>query len=118
VESTEVTAVRQSTLWLEKVRTLVPIIDTWYTTGLRATGSNDFKVKDIFVRERLMIGLQAKKSAYQSGTLYQTTFLNISRWPMAVVGLGVAAEAIDSFAQLTATKVARHRTALRTLRTS
>jgi len=81
------------------------VVDTWYTSGLRATGSNDFRVRDLFVPERLMIGLQAKKSAYQSGTLYQTGFIDISGWPMAVVGLGVAVEAIDAFAELAATKV-------------
>jgi len=27
------------------------ILDTWYTTGLRGTGSNDYRVQDLFVPE-------------------------------------------------------------------
>ncbi len=80
------------------------IIDTWYTTGLRATGSHDMKVDDVFVPESRMIDLTAKKSPFKSGPLYQAPFLQIFGWPLAFVGLGVAAEAIDSFTELASSK--------------
>ncbi len=80
------------------------IIDTWYTTGLRATGSHDMKVDDVFVPEGRIIDLTDKKSPFKSSTLYRLPFLQIFGWPLAFVGLGVAAEAIDSFTELAVNK--------------
>ena len=80
------------------------IIDTWHTTGMRATGSHDLKVEDVFVPEGRALDNQAKTSAYQAGTLYQTSFRKIFGWPLAFVGLGIAAEAIDAFTDLAVNK--------------
>lgn len=80
------------------------ILDTWYTTGLRATGSHDMKVDGAFVPESRVIDLTAKKSSFKSGTLYQVPFLQIFGWPLAFVGLGVAAEALDAFTDLARSK--------------
>lgn len=81
------------------------VLDTWYTTGLRASGSHDIKVVDAFVPEGRKIDLFVKKSAFQKGALYQTGLQQVLGPPLAFVALGVAAEAIDAFAELTAAKV-------------
>lgn len=68
------------------------ILDTWYTTGLRGTGSNDYKTEDLFVpEERTFSLLDAPK---REGTIWARpdTFLR----KMSGVPLGVAADAIDT----------------------
>ncbi len=80
------------------------IIDTWHTTGLSATGSNDMQVEDAFVPEARALNNMAKKSDFQAGTLFQTSFREIFGWPLAFTGLGIAAEAIDAFTDLAVNK--------------
>jgi indole-3-acetate monooxygenase len=80
------------------------IVDTWNTTGLRGTGSHDFKVDDVFVPAGRAIDTSLQRSPFQSGALYQSRFQQIFGWPLAYVGLGIAAEAIDSFAVLADSK--------------
>ncbi len=71
----------------------VSILDTWYTTGLRGSGSHDFTVIDCFVPEEQTFSYQELKF-YRSGTLY--------RFPMNIlfkaggVPLGVARAARDA----------------------
>jgi alkylation response protein AidB-like acyl-CoA dehydrogenase len=71
----------------------VSILDTWYTTGLRGSGSHDFTVSDCFVPEERTFSYQELKF-YRSGTLY--------RFPMNIlfkaggVPLGVARAALDA----------------------
>jgi alkylation response protein AidB-like acyl-CoA dehydrogenase len=80
------------------------IVDTWNTVGLRGTGSHDFKVEDAFVPKGRAIDTSVQRSPYQSGTLYQARFAQIFGWPLAFVGLGIAAEALAAFAELADTK--------------
>lgn len=68
------------------------ILDTWYTTGLRGTGSNDYRAQDLFVPEEHSFSyLQPAK---REGALWAKpdTFLR----KMAGVPLGIAADAIDT----------------------
>jgi alkylation response protein AidB-like acyl-CoA dehydrogenase len=68
------------------------ILDTWYTTGLRGTGSNDYRVHDLFVPEEHSFSyLQPAK---RPGTLWARpdTFLR----KMSGVPLGIAADAIET----------------------
>ena len=67
------------------------IEDTWYTTGLRGTGSNDYVAKDLYVpHEHSFLFTEAKRE----GTLWTRpdTFLR----KMSGVPLGIARDAIDS----------------------
>ena len=80
------------------------IIDTWHTSGLKGTGSNDMRVEDAFVPEERALDNMAKKSVFQAGTLFQTSFRKIFGWPLAFVGLGIAAEAIAAFTELASSK--------------
>jgi alkylation response protein AidB-like acyl-CoA dehydrogenase len=81
------------------------IIDTWHTTGLRGTGSHDVEVKEAFVPEKRKIAGMSIHSEHQSGPLYHTRIPLLLGPPLSAVGLGIAAEAIDSFAELAGTKV-------------
>jgi indole-3-acetate monooxygenase len=81
------------------------IIDTWHTTGLRGTGSNDIAANDVFVSEDCYLipyGPQAK--AFQPGALYRAPLAHIFGFAFAAVALGIARDAIDSYRQLAAAK--------------
>jgi indole-3-acetate monooxygenase len=77
------------------------VLDTWYTTGLRGTGSHDVAVADAVVPDRLTV-LPSDLEPCQPGPLY--------RWPwirMVTRGahaLGIARRAIDTVEELAATK--------------
>src|SRR5579862_3178412 len=36
----------------------VEVVDNWHTTGMRGTGSSDYRVKDLFVPERFLFNLR------------------------------------------------------------
>jgi len=80
------------------------IIDTWHTTGLRASGSHDIKVEDVFVPEDRKVKGALTKSPYQAGTIFQTRVALLLGPPLAAVGIGIASEAIDAFAELALSK--------------
>lgn len=68
------------------------ILDTWYTTGLRGTGSNDYRAQDLFVPEEHSFSflLPAKRE----GTLWARPDSLLRK--MSGVPLGIAADAIDA----------------------
>lgn len=67
------------------------IHDTWHTTGLRGTGSNDMEAKDLFVPEDHVFRFE--KSAH-SGALYAWPAILVSKMPGVV--LGIARNAIET----------------------
>lgn len=68
------------------------ILDTWYTTGLRGTGSNDYQCEDLFVpEERTFSFLEPAK---REGTIWSRPDHLLRK--MAGIPLGVAADAIDT----------------------
>ena len=71
----------------------VSILDTWYTTGLRGSGSHDFTVSDYFVPEERTYSYQ-DLTCYRSGSLYRFP-LNIL-FKCAAVPLGVARAALEA----------------------
>ncbi len=76
------------------------IIDTWSATGLRATGSHDVAVSDVFVpAERTLSWLDGPT---QPGPLYRLRFLLIAH---AAHALGIARSAIDSLVDLAEHKI-------------
>jgi alkylation response protein AidB-like acyl-CoA dehydrogenase len=76
------------------------ILDTWYTTGLAGTGSNDYLVNDHFVpSEESWSFLERPQCA---GPLYR--FAPLFLVPHAGVPLGIARAAIDSVAELASRK--------------
>jgi alkylation response protein AidB-like acyl-CoA dehydrogenase len=79
------------------------ILDTWYTTGLRGTGSNDFEINDVFVPEERFFPSVGAQS-HQPGPLYNTMITNVWGYNVSAVALGIARDALDSFAELAQTK--------------
>jgi alkylation response protein AidB-like acyl-CoA dehydrogenase len=80
------------------------ILDTWYSTGLRGTGSHDFVVEDVFVPSERMLPMFTQASAYQKSVLYQTNLINYFGPALGVVSLGIARDAIETFVALAAEK--------------
>jgi alkylation response protein AidB-like acyl-CoA dehydrogenase len=70
------------------------ILDTWYTTGLCGTGSNDLVVRDVFVPEEHTFSFQDPQLIKRSGPLYAFPFMFIAKGPGTA--LGIARHAIDS----------------------
>ena len=80
----------------------VDIFDTWYTTGMRGTGSHDWAVDDKFVpEERVHRGLDPST---RPQPLYQ--FVGWTHVAHAALGLGIARVAIDEFIELAGGKSA------------
>jgi alkylation response protein AidB-like acyl-CoA dehydrogenase len=81
----------------------VVIHDTWKVSGLRATGSCDFEVSDVFVPDmhtHKFIGHEPS----QPGVVYRLPALSVFPWTVSVVPLGIARGAMDSFVELAGRK--------------
>jgi alkylation response protein AidB-like acyl-CoA dehydrogenase len=79
------------------------LLDTWYTTGMRGTGSHDFQASDVFVPEARSLVMTAS-GANQPGVLSVRNAFARAAPLVAAVGLGIARAAIDAFAELATTK--------------
>ncbi len=79
----------------------VEVVDNWHTTGMRGTGSSDYRVKDLFVPERFLFNL--RPPARRAGILWRrsTNFLP----KVSGVPLGAARAAIDYVTELMGNKV-------------
>jgi len=74
----------------------VEVIDTWHVSGLRGTGSHDFRVREFFVADDY--ALSAFTAApLQPGTLYATPISTTFAAAIACVSIGIARAAIDSY---------------------
>jgi indole-3-acetate monooxygenase len=80
------------------------ILDTWYTGGLRATGSHDWQVDDVFVPEQRSFPLFFDHGPVEPGALSLRNLKPYADAHVAAVGLGIARDAIDSFKELATTK--------------
>jgi len=82
-------------------RSQAQILDTWYTLGMRGTGSTDYAVTDLFVPDHMTVPVAplSKPATGFEGPIYRM-------WPLnnildeAVVSVGVAAEAVDQAVEL------------------
>jgi indole-3-acetate monooxygenase len=80
-------------------RDQVRIHDNWNVSGLRGTGSSDWEVVDAFVPEDWTHPFIDHKPV-ESGLLYRMPAVSTFAWTVAVVPLGIARGAIDSFVAL------------------
>jgi indole-3-acetate monooxygenase len=88
------------------------IIDTWYSIGLRGTGSHDYAVADVFVPVERSLSFQ--EPPVEQGPLYAIPTVALFGAVLAAVPLGIARHAIDILVELAGTKVAsRSRQSLR-----
>ena len=74
--------------------------DNWQVSGLCATGSVDFELVEAFVPDRFAHAFQPQPT--QPGTLYRLPTRSIYSWTVATVPLGIAAGAINDFAEAAA----------------
>jgi alkylation response protein AidB-like acyl-CoA dehydrogenase len=84
------------------------ILDTWYTTGLCGTGSNDLVVRDVFIPEEHSFSFQDPQLIKRPGPLYAFPFMFIAKGPGTA--LGIARHARDSLIVSAAGKPARRYT--------
>jgi indole-3-acetate monooxygenase len=84
------------------------ILDTWHTTGLCGTGSNDVVVRDEFVEEDRTFSFQDPKLVKRPGPLYAFPFMFMAKG--AAPAFGIARHAIDAVIESVAQKPARRYT--------
>ena len=82
------------------------ILDTWYSGGLRGSGSHDIEVEDAFVPEDRNFAFAdlAVGPAIRPGTGYTQPFMLMASVGMAALALGIARDALDSFKAMAAEK--------------
>jgi alkylation response protein AidB-like acyl-CoA dehydrogenase len=74
-------------------RESVTFIDTWQTTGLRGTASQDYACEDVFVPLERTFWFADKPSL--PGTLYQMPLIAVFGTTIASVSVGIALHALD-----------------------
>ncbi len=77
----------------------VEIIDVWHTLGLRGTGSNDFRVEDLFVPEEHTVVMGMTRRTIDR-PLYRMPFFALLAIGVCSVSLGIARRAIDELVTL------------------
>jgi alkylation response protein AidB-like acyl-CoA dehydrogenase len=78
----------------------VKVLDTWHTTGLCGTGSNDYVIEGVFIPTGHTFGFDGPR---REGTLYRWPGLFVANF--VGVPLGAAADAIESAMEILASKV-------------
>jgi alkylation response protein AidB-like acyl-CoA dehydrogenase len=76
------------------------VLDTWYTTGLRGSGSHDVAIKDVFVPEERSAAFPFRP--VRPGPLY--AFPMMFAYNLPGVTLGIARGVINTFVELAARK--------------
>jgi alkylation response protein AidB-like acyl-CoA dehydrogenase len=85
----------------------VTMLDTWYTTGLAATGSHDYAVHDVFVPEDHTVdgADMTRPAAPRASRGYGIGYYDFGPFTAAATVLGIADLALDTFTELAASKV-------------
>jgi 3-hydroxy-9,10-secoandrosta-1,3,5(10)-triene-9,17-dione monooxygenase len=89
------------------------IEDTWYTSGLVATGSNDIVIDDVFVPERrthkFSDGFRCKSPGNEvnDSPLYKIPFGQIFVRSVSTSAIGMAQGALDAYRESTKTRIGR-----------
>ncbi|SKA11805.1 Acyl-CoA dehydrogenase [Enhydrobacter aerosaccus] len=81
--------------------------DIWDVVGLRGTASDQFSLKDHFVRADHSITREYEKECREPGPLYRMSALTCYEVGFAGVALGIARAALDSFVDVARNKVPR-----------
>lgn len=81
----------------------VEVLDTWFTSGLRGTGSNDLRVHDRFVPDGRSVGVLSGRPLAE-GALYAFPLYGLLALGVASVMLGIARRAVDEVLALAAAK--------------
>lgn len=86
-------------------RAQVTILPTWDTSGMRGTGSCDIEVRDAFVPGNRCFDVSSD-APHEHGPLYRLPFDLLTELPVTAVATGIAAHAVEAFAELAAAKCA------------
>jgi alkylation response protein AidB-like acyl-CoA dehydrogenase len=82
------------------------MIDTWQVVGLRGTGSDDYKVTDLFVPEAYSFTRESDADRRETGALYRFSIFNMFGMAFCAVALGIARTVLDDFIALAKVKKA------------
>jgi alkylation response protein AidB-like acyl-CoA dehydrogenase len=104
VDSNGVPETRQCMVQLSRCR----ILDTWYTTGLPGTGSNDILVEDTFVEAEHTFSFQDPALIKRPDQLYAIPFKFAAK--ASAPALGIARHAIHALIDIASGKPARRYT--------
>jgi alkylation response protein AidB-like acyl-CoA dehydrogenase len=81
-------------------RASATITDTWQVVGLKATGSDSYAVKDLFIPANHAFTRDHPKTRHEAGPLYCFTTYQLYGAGFAAVALGIARAVQDSFIAL------------------
>lgn len=81
------------------------ILDTWYTSGLRGTGSTDYTMEEVFVAEDYVKKHSLLEEALLADRRYAYPAFNVPM--LSAVALGAARGAVDALTELFGGKVDR-----------
>ncbi len=84
-------------------RAQVELLDTWYVSGLRGTGSTDYEVADAFVPEGRWVQVGSTEATVDS-PLYRFSFFGSLAIGIAAVTAGLARRSIDELVDLAGSK--------------
>ena len=85
----------------------VTVLDTWYCTGLRGSGSHTSQLDNVFVPEHRSVSFQTLRDACSPGSqintnpIYRTPFIAVHTYALLGPALGLARGAYAEFAQWT-----------------
>jgi indole-3-acetate monooxygenase len=84
------------------------IADTWDTTGLRGTGSNDLIASDVFVEAERTFNFRDPALIKRRGPLYAFPFMFVAK--VSAPALGIARHALEALVDTASRKTARRYT--------
>jgi indole-3-acetate monooxygenase len=88
-------------------KTSAEIIDNWQVIGLRGTGSDSYKVDDLFVPQKYTASRDNEAERREPGLLYRFTSGMIYAMGFSNVSLGIARGALEAFVELARDKIPR-----------
>ena len=90
------------------------VIDTWFTSGLKGTGSKDVEAEDVFVPDSMTLavadiaGGQTPGSRRNDGPLYRLPVFALFPFVLSGCALGNAQACLDDFVEATRHRVAKY----------
>jgi indole-3-acetate monooxygenase len=88
-------------------KTQATFSDIWHVIGLRGTGSDSYRVADLFVPENHAVERGADTRPREPGLLYAFSSSNVYSAGFAGVALGIARASLDAFIELARDKIPR-----------
>jgi 3-hydroxy-9,10-secoandrosta-1,3,5(10)-triene-9,17-dione monooxygenase len=85
----------------------IRILDTWYCSGLRGSGSHTVQADNLFVPEHRTVSFATLRDAHSPGSrintnpIYRTPFIAVHSYALLGPALGVARGALDEFTDWT-----------------